>query len=110
MNSLEAISARKCDPPFFTQVSVSFNVESWMFGFLLPIRFFNDLIASFGCTVFDRIRSEISRLVAISSRLDEVARSICSSSADVPDENQPAILFRCLNCLVGMMPAGTLDG
>ena len=63
-----------------------------MFGFLLPIRFFNDLMASLGCTVFDRMRSEISRLVAISSRLEDVARSICSSSADVPDVNQPAML------------------
>jgi hypothetical protein len=92
INSLEAISVRKCDPPFFTQVSVSFNVDSWMFGFLLPIRFFSDRIASLGCTVFDRIRSEISRLVAMSSRLEEVAFSICSSRGEA-EVNQPAIFI-----------------
>lgn len=91
MNSLEAISVRKCEPPFLTQVSVSFSVDSWMLGFLFPIRFFNDRIASLGCTVFDRIRSEISRLKAMSSRELAVARSICSSRAVVPEENQPAI-------------------
>lgn len=48
INSLEAISVRKWDPPFFTQVSVSLKVESCIFGFLLPIRFFSDRIASFG--------------------------------------------------------------
>lgn len=40
----------------------------------------------------DRIRSEISRLVAMSSRLDDVARSICSSNAEAPEVNQPAIV------------------
>ena len=29
----------------------------------------------------------------MSSRLDEVARSICSSSAEVPEVNQPAMLL-----------------
>jgi hypothetical protein len=43
-----------------------------------------------GCTVFDRIRSEISRLVAMSSRLEEVAFSICSSRGET-EVNQPAI-------------------
>ncbi len=49
-------------------------------------------MASFGCTVLLRIKSEISKLVAMSSRLDEVALSICSSSAVFPDENQPAMV------------------
>src|ERR1700761_9512572 len=92
INSREAISVRKCEPPFLTQVSVSFKADNWMFGFLLPIRFFSERIASLGCTVFDRIRSVISRDVAISSKLEDVALSICSSSTDVPDENHPAML------------------
>jgi len=70
-------------------------------------------MASLGCTVLDRITSEISRLSAISSldsvsrrntntasvgvdtyKLDEVARSICSSSAlVVEDPNQPAMML-----------------
>lgn len=90
--SREAISETKCDPPFFTHVSVNFNVANWTFGFLFASLFFSDLIASLGCTVFDRIRSEISRLVAISSKLDEVAFSICSSRAEDPELNHDAIL------------------
>ena len=57
------------------------------------MRFFSDLIASLGCTVLDRMRSDISRLVAMSSRLEDVARSICSSSAEVPEVNHPAMLL-----------------
>lgn len=49
-------------------------------------------MASLGCTVLLRIKSEISKLVAMSSRLDEVALSICSSRTVFPDENQPAML------------------
>ena len=93
MNSREAISVRKCDPPFLTHVSVSFNVDNCIFGFLLPIRFFSDLIASFGCTALDLMRSEISRLVAMSSRLEEVAVSIGSSRELDPELNQLAIVF-----------------
>jgi hypothetical protein len=48
---------------------VTIKAAIWMFGFLLPIRRFNDRIASFGCTVFERMMSEISRLSAISSLL-----------------------------------------
>jgi hypothetical protein len=92
INSRDAISVKKCDPPFLTQVSVSFKVDICMFGFLLPILFLSDLIASLGCTVFDLMRSDISRLVAMSSRLDEVAFSISSSRAEVPEVNQPAML------------------
>jgi hypothetical protein len=62
-------------------------------GFLLPILFLSDRMASLGCTVFDLIRSEISRLVRISSKLDEVAFSICSSRTEVPEENQPAMVL-----------------
>ena len=91
INSREAISVRKCDPPFFTQVSVSFKAEICTLGFLLPIRLFNDRMASLGCTVLDRMRSEISRLVAMSSKLEEVAFSICSSKAEVPEVNHPAM-------------------
>ena len=63
-----------------------------MLGFLLPSLFFSDLMASLGGTVLDLIRSEISRLVAISSRLEEVAVSICWSRAVLPDENQLAMV------------------
>jgi hypothetical protein len=59
------------------------------------MRFFSDRIASLGCTVFDRIRSEISRLVAMSSRLEEVAFSICSSRGET-EVNQPAIFIHGL--------------
>lgn len=65
---------------------------SWVLGFLLPMRRFKERIASLGCTVFDRMESEISRLRAMSSRLDEVARSTCSSRAEL-DVNQPAIIL-----------------
>ena len=83
---------RKWEPPFLTHVSVSLSVESWILGFLLPILFFSERMASLGCTVLLRMRSEISKLVAISSRLDEVALSICSSRTEVPEENQPAMV------------------
>lgn len=66
-----------------------------MLGFLLPIRFFKALIASLGCTVFDLIRSVISRLVAMSSRLEDVAFSICSSRTEVPEVNHPAMVVGC---------------
>ena len=52
-------------------------------------------MASLGCTVFDRMVSEISRFKAISSRLEEVARSICSSSAVLLAPNQDAMLGVC---------------
>lgn len=71
--------------------SVTINVASWTFGFLCPILLLSDLIASFGWTVFDRMTSEISRLSAMSSRLEDVALSICSSRAEL-DANQPAII------------------
>jgi hypothetical protein len=84
-------------------------------GFLFPILFFNERMASLGCTVLDRITSEISRLRGISSlhcismssyswlrkpsrtyKLEVVARSICSSSALlVDDPNQPAMVSGC---------------
>jgi hypothetical protein len=89
MNSLEAISVRKWEPPFLTHVSVSFgntvsrkplqrtesrqhrtlSAVSCVLGFLLPMRFFSDRIASLGWTVLDLMTSEISRLSAISSLL-----------------------------------------
>lgn len=47
----------------------TFKAAICMFGFLLPIRRLRDRIASFGCTVFDRIMSDISKLRAISSLL-----------------------------------------
>ena len=46
---------------------LTFSALSWVFGFLLPMRFLSERIASFGCTVFDRMTSEISKLRAISS-------------------------------------------
>ena len=50
-------------------------------------------MASFGWTVFDRIVSDISKFRAMSSKLEEVAFSICSSKAEF-DPNQLAILSR----------------
>lgn len=46
---------------------VTFKVASCTFGFRLSNRRFNDRIASFGWTPLDRMRSEISRLSAMSS-------------------------------------------
>ena len=40
-----------------------------MFGFLLSSRRFKDFIASLGCTLFERMRSDISKLRAMSSLL-----------------------------------------
>jgi hypothetical protein len=127
-NSREAISWMKWAPPFLTQVSVScqagqqlhggasavshtFSAASWTLGFLWPMRFFNERMASLGCTVLDRITSEISRFSGMSSldavstrcyssppegsthRLEDVARSICSSKAPFAEEpNQPAMV------------------
>ena len=114
MNSLEAISAKKCEPPFFTHVSVSYtelvsfvmyqhvvarltpSAASCTFGFLLPIRRLSDLIASFGCTVFDRMMSDISKFRAMSSKLEDVARSTCSSSAELLAPNQDDMLASCV--------------
>ena len=97
MNSRLAISCMKWLPPFFTHVSVRLSVASCMLGFLLPIRRFRLRIASLGCTVLLRMVSEISRLSAISSNEEEVARSICASSslfAAVPNhEDMVAVVF-----------------
>jgi hypothetical protein len=50
-----------------------------VFGFLLPIRFFNERIASFGATVLDRMTSEISRFSAISSLfVHEISKDLSS--------------------------------
>ena len=57
------------------------------------MRRLRDRIACLGCTVFDLIRSDISRFRDRSSRLDEVAFSICSSRAEV-DVNQPAMVTK----------------
>lgn len=92
INSREAISVMKCAPPFLTQVSVRFKAPSCTFGFLCPIRRFSARMASLGGTVLERMTSDISRFSGMSSRLDEVARSICSSSALLDDDaNQPAM-------------------
>lgn len=45
----------------------TFKALSWVFGFLSPMRFLRERMASFGGTVFERITSEISRLRAMSS-------------------------------------------
>jgi hypothetical protein len=71
----------KCVPPFLMHVSVNclvsgdqvvdceptFRAASWTFGFLFPIRFLSERMASFGWTVFDLMTSEISRFKAMSS-------------------------------------------
>lgn len=46
---------------------LTFNVAIWIFGFLFSNLRFNAFIASFGCTLFERIISEISKFKAISS-------------------------------------------
>ncbi len=82
--------------PFFAMptigVCITFNVASWTFGFLWPILFLSDLIASLGGILLDLTISEISKLRAISSKLEDVARSICSSRAEL-EPNQLAILL-----------------
>jgi hypothetical protein len=45
----------------------TFKVASWTLGFLFPMRFLSERIASLGCTVLERITSDISRLRGISS-------------------------------------------
>jgi hypothetical protein len=85
---------------------------SCVFGFLLPMRFFKERMASFGATVFDRMTSEISRLSAISSLLGTssantihltttslltyklllVALSICSSRAVLAEDDHQLML------------------
>jgi hypothetical protein len=100
----------------------TFSALNWVFGFLLPIRFFRDRIASFGWTVFDRMTSDISRFRAMSSlhtrvspdfprsratlstevayKLLLVAFSICSSRAVLaPEDHQVIILTPCSHCL-----------
>lgn len=85
------------------------SAASWMFGFLLPMRRLRERMASLGCTVFERMTSEISRLSAMSSlysalvyhveggeygtyKLLAVARSIWPSSSLLPELNQPAMM------------------
>lgn len=96
------------------------RVASCTFGFLWPTRRFSERMASLGCTVLDRIMSDISRLSGISSlrsvsagwhsyemykayKLEEVARSSCSSKALlVEDPNQPAMVsVGIMLCLLG---------
>lgn len=61
---------------------VTLSVAICTFGFLLPSRFFRDRIASFGCTVLERIMSEISRFNARSSLWRErvSATSVCQDA------------------------------
>lgn len=49
------------------------RAASCTFGFLLPMRFLMERMASFGCTVLERMMSEISRLSAMSSLPDGLA-------------------------------------
>ena len=85
---------------------------SCVFGFLLPMRFLRDLMASLGATVLDLMTSEISRLSAMSSlrhgwsvhvprlerpwlfsyKLLPVALSICSSKAVLADDDHQPIM------------------
>jgi len=61
-------------------------------------------MASLGGTVLERITSEISRFKGMSSRLEDVARSICSSSALAADEpNQLAMAGA--TCGIGVVRA-----
>lgn len=46
---------------------LTFRAPNCVFGFLFPIRFFKDLMASLGATVLDRMMSDISRFKAMSS-------------------------------------------
>lgn len=94
----------------------TFNAASCTFGFLFPIRRFSERMASLGGTVLERMTSDISRFSGMSSllrvsnghqsrqeagssykkatyKLEEVARSIWSSRAVLPDPNQPAMVL-----------------
>lgn len=103
--------------------SRTFKALNWVFGFLSPMRFFRERIASLGGTVLDRITSDISRFRAISSlhhvewkcvrkvtlgynivrrwarlggeayRLLLVAREICSSRAVAAEEENHPIMM-----------------
>lgn len=96
----------------------TFRALSWVFGFLLPMRFLRDRMASLGATLLDLMTSEISRFSAISSlkarslalkkverrrrtphKLLLVALSICSSRAELAEEDHQLIITRC--ALVG---------
>lgn len=69
------------------------RVDSCVLGLLAPMRRLSDRIASLGWTVFDRMISEISRFSAMSSRLLDVAFSICWSRTELADEDhQPAMM------------------
>lgn len=54
----------------------TFKALSWVFGFLSPMRFLRERMASLGGTVFERITSEISRLRAISSLFHVVSQGV----------------------------------
>jgi len=67
-------------PRCVSGLSLTFSALSCVLGFLLLIRFLSDRIASLGCTVLERMTSEISRLRAISSlqkkkRVSQFAKS-----------------------------------
>jgi hypothetical protein len=53
-----------------------------MFGFLLSSRRFRDFIASLGCTLFERIRSDISKLSAMSSLLAPKVRRVVEQGSE----------------------------
>ena len=66
---------------------LTFSVASCTFGFLCPIRRFKDLMASLGCTLFERITSEISRFKAMSSLEISISRggTLISSALRIKD-------------------------
>lgn len=60
-------ASRQDDPGIHGSRRRTFRALSCVFGFLFPIRFFSERMASFGWTVLDRMVSEISRFRAMSS-------------------------------------------
>ena len=64
-------------------------------------------MASFGCTVLERMMSDISKFNAISSKLEDVALSICSSRAEL-EANQLDI-FSCVVTAAGEQIGVLLD-
>lgn len=64
----------------------TFNALSWVFGFLSPMRFFKERMASLGGTVLDLTTSDISRLRAISSlqHIPSIALAAAHSYRDGP--------------------------
>jgi len=78
---------------------------SWVFGFLLLMRFFSERMASLGCTVFDLMMSEISRLRAMSSLW---VAHVSQRSVAIPHYGVRAIVQAAARGLVNLLIQGSV--